>query len=806
MQILKFERIKNVGQIKDYTASGDVAFKKFNTIYGENAVGKTTLATIFRALKTGDVTAVGLKKTLGVPEPVEQEVQVKVNDGERERVFLYKTPNNWQAHKIPEIEIFDAYFVEKNILSGWQCSTEHQKNLPTLILGEEGIKQAIDLERYKKELNETIPGAENRIKDEIIKQNSDFFKAPFGRTRADEFLKKFYNMPKPDDGYDYDKHIEETKNRIKILEALSNNPERQPFKKLTVPEFDKDYFVNQILHKTLETLSKDAETKVKEHAHNFGMPNASWLVQGRQFLGDKEVCPFCGQSTSNIDLVSSYKAYFSEEYRNFANSLKAYNGLDVFEENRVTELVNSILMNAEIRRAFNGGITDNWPKIRIDELKASYEELLGILKSAYDKKKSAVLERVDLPEVFDASFLRFSALVEQFKAYNIAIEDTNAKLSGLNPDDLEGERNRLLAINLQKSRYCVLNELAETEVRPLIDKRQTVATAYKTLLESFRTNATEFKDKYEASINEFLEKFGVNFRVQITPANLRTSKPSYDFGIIIDNCNDHVVAARPRTSFDEELCMGNALSEGDKTTLAFAFFLAQLNQSESDLSDKIIVIDDPISSLDKHRRLRTISIIVGLLPKVSQLFVVSHDEFFLKECFSHKSTGNNSEKKSLQLFKDVDSARLINCDLIELTKSAYVRNYDLLVDYTRNPAKYDINTIPNKIRAYLEGLLRMMYPHEFIADETLGVYLGQIARTPDHKLNRVLSELNYLNDFGNIGSHDSGQPPITNTETMVAVKGALGMMDKLILNNTSQRKEQAYAVTSVDVPLKGWKR
>ena len=100
----------------------------------------------------------------------------------------------------------------------------------------------------------------------------------------------------------------------------------------------------------------------------------------------------------------------------------------------------------------------------------------------------------------------------------------------------------------------------------------------------------------------------------------------------------------------------------------------------------------------------------------------------------------------------------------------------------------------------------MMYPHEFIADETLGVYLGQIARTPDHKLNRVLSELNYLNDFGNIGSHDSGQPPITNTETMVAVKGALGMMDKLILNNTSQRKEQAYAVTSVDVPLKGWKR
>ncbi len=800
MQILKFEKIKNVGQIKDYTASGDVAFKKFNTIYGENAVGKTTLATIFRALKTGDATAVGLKKTLGVQEPVEQEVQVKVNDGEREHSFPYKTPNNWQSHKIPEIEIFDAYFVEKNILSGWQCSTEHQKNLPTLILGEDGIKQAVDLEACKKELNETIPGAENRVKVEILKRNPDFFRAPFSGDKADDFLKKFYNMPKQDDGYDYDKHIEETKNRIKILEALSNNPERQPFRKLTVPEFDKDYFVNEILHKTLETLSKDAETKVKEHAHNFGMPNASWLVLGRQFLGDKDVCPFCGQSTSNIDLVSSYKSYFSEEYRNFANSLKTYNGLDVFEENRVIELVSTILVNAETRSAFNGGITDNWPEISIDELKASYAELFGILKGAYDKKKAAVLDLVDLPDAFDASFLRFSALVEQFKAYNIAIEDTNAKLSGLNPDDLERERNQLLDINLQKSRYCVLNKLAETEVRPLIDKRQTVAATYKTLLDSFRTNATEFKDKYEALINELLENFGVNFRIRIT-TNLRTSKPSYDFGIIIDNCDEHVVAARPRSSVDEELCIGNALSEGDKSTLVFAFFLAKLKRDDG-LSNKIVVVDDPISSLGSSRKRRTIVEILKLSTQVSQLFVLSHDALFLDKLLRKVVS---AEKKSLKLTKIEGVSSVIEeCNLSDIVKDRHLKAYDLIKAYYQKGSRTDADKrqVVANIRIYLEGLLQSLYPAEFKHEKYLGDYCAIINSNPNHKLRDIKDVLEHLKDLSSPEHHSSSEEAPTDTETAQAVRETLGLVDFLLEPPKVKNGSPIMAKTVLDTPLK----
>ena len=801
MQILKIEKIKNVGQIKEYTARGDVAFKKFNAIYGENAVGKSTLAMIFRALKTGDATAVGLKKTLGVAESAEQEVQVKVKDGEQERVFLYKKPNTWQTHKIPEIEIFDAYFVEKNILSGWQCSTEHQKNLPTLILGEEGIKQAIELEKYKKELNETIPVEENRIKGEIIRKNSDFLKVPFSGARADEFLKKFYNMPKPVDGYDYDKHIEETTSRIKILEALVNNPERQPFKKLAIPEFDKDYFVNKILHKTLEALSKDAETKVKEHARAFGMPNALWLVQGHQFLGEKDKCPFCGQSILNIDLVSCYKSYFSEEYRNFANSLRSYNGLDVFEENGVTELVNSILMNAEIRRAFNGGITDKWPEISIDELKVVYADLNRILKNAYDKKKTAVLDLVDLPDDFDAVFSRFTAFVNQFNVYNKAIDDTNAKLSGLNPDDLESERKRLLVLNLQKTRHCILNELAETEVKTLIDRRHSTDMNYRTLQESFRTNAIKFKDDYEFLINGFLEKFGVNFRIHITPPNLRTSKPSYDFGIIIDNCNEHIVAARPKTSIDEELCIGNALSEGDKSTLVLAFFLAKLKRADS-LSNKIVVVDDPISSLGISRKRRTIVEIQDLSKQVSQLFVLSHDALFLDTLFRKIP---NAEKKSLKLAKIEGVSSVIEeCNLSEIVKDRHLKAYDSIKQYSQKASHTDADKrqVVADIRIYLEGLLQSLYPAEFKHEKYLGDYCSIINSNPNHKLRDIKDKLEYLKDLSSPEHHSSSEGAPTDAETAHAVSETLGLVDFLLEPPKVNNSDPITAKTVLDTPLK----
>lgn len=50
----KINKIIGVGRFKNFIAKGDIAFKKLNLIYAENAMGKSTLTNIFRSLSKND--------------------------------------------------------------------------------------------------------------------------------------------------------------------------------------------------------------------------------------------------------------------------------------------------------------------------------------------------------------------------------------------------------------------------------------------------------------------------------------------------------------------------------------------------------------------------------------------------------------------------------------------------------------------------------------------------------------------------------------------------------------------------------
>jgi wobble nucleotide-excising tRNase len=62
--------------------------------------------------------------------------------------------------------------------------------------------------------------------------------------------------------------------------------------------------------------------------------------------------------------------------------------------------------------------------------------------------------------------------------------------------------------------------------------------------------------------------------------------------------------------------------------LALAFFFASLDQ-DPQLSQKIVVIDDPMTSLDEHRSLTTVQETGRLLNRVEQVVVLSHSKPFL---------------------------------------------------------------------------------------------------------------------------------------------------------------------------------
>lgn len=70
------------------------------------------------------------------------------------------------------------------------------------------------------------------------------------------------------------------------------------------------------------------------------------------------------------------------------------------------------------------------------------------------------------------------------------------------------------------------------------------------------------------------------------------------------------------------------MSDGERTAVAFAYFLGKLKEGAIPIEQMIIVIDDPISSLDSNHIYCVWAIIESRLTKAAQLFILTHNSQF----------------------------------------------------------------------------------------------------------------------------------------------------------------------------------
>ena len=108
---------------------------------------------------------------------------------------------------------------------------------------------------------------------------------------------------------------------------------------------------------------------------------------------------------------------------------------------------------------------------------------------------------------------------------------------------------------------------------------------------------------YENAVNLYLPRFNAGFRLDhMEYANTRGG-PTCTYNVLISDTPIAVAGADPQPG---EACFRNTLSAGDRNTLALALFFASLDQEEN-AADNVVVIDDPISSLDEHRAMTTVN-------------------------------------------------------------------------------------------------------------------------------------------------------------------------------------------------------
>ncbi|WP_457155942.1 AAA family ATPase, partial [Mesorhizobium sp. P5_C1] len=166
--------------------------------------------------------------------------------------------------------------------------------------------------------------------------------------------------------------------------------------------------------------------------------------------------------------------------------------------------------------------------------------------------------------------------------------------------------------------------------------------AAKKVTEANRAKAREDLDRYrqtifptyETSINDYLRRFNAGFRIaQFSSVNNRAGS-SASYSVVINQ--QHVdISAGHGPSFR------NTLSAGDRNTLALAFFFASLEQ-DANLAKTVVIIDDPMTSLDENRSLTTKQELRRLYSRVAQVVVLSHSKPFLCSLWEGADTNTRS--------------------------------------------------------------------------------------------------------------------------------------------------------------------
>jgi wobble nucleotide-excising tRNase len=275
--------------------------------------------------------------------------------------------------------------------------------------------------------------------------------------------------------------------------------------------------------------------------------------------------------------------------------------------------------------------------------------------------------------------------------------------------------------------------------------------------EELESMAATVLERYEASINRLLMAFGANFTIVNARPSYAGGKASSTYQLELNSTPLDIGDSRtPRG----KPCFRTALSTGDKSTLALAFFLARLEQE--DLSTRCVVIDDPLSSLDSFRIACTRQEIAAIAQRAAQTIVLSHDAFFLKGVL------DNSERSTtwcMQVVRETGTHVLRPWDIAEYFLREAHQEYFLLKSYLADgpPENGDLTSIARAIRPYLEGHLRQRFPDEFGQNQWLWDFVAKVEAAPAGSPLRALAtrmdELRALNDYCK-GVHHGSTIPI----------------------------------------------
>ncbi|OQB75688.1 MAG: hypothetical protein BWX92_02494 [Deltaproteobacteria bacterium ADurb.Bin135] len=413
--------------------------------------------------------------------------------------------------------------------------------------------------------------------------------------------------------------------------------------------------------------------------------NSDWVREGRGFYDVNDgVCPFCQQATAEA-FAQSLNEYFDEAFE--ADS----KAIDDLVTNYRTD-------SSRLQQQLSSIIIDPSKFIDIEKLRMEKDLLdstvtVNIQKlTAKKKEPSQVAELQSLGNVL-------STIKGLIDASNSLVVKHNTMVA-----NLSRERRDLTA---QVWKY-----LLEVELKVDLDSYKTKRDALNKAVDGVTEQialATKEKNKTAAGIRE-LEKLTTSIQPTIDGINALLSSFGFQSFLIAKADNGKCYKLVRADGADAKA----TLSEGEKNFVTFLYFYHLLKGSDSDsgmTTDRVVVIDDPVSSLDSDILFIVSSLIKGLFEEVrdgkghiKQVFVLTHNVYFHKEVtFNPKRRGKTMTEETFWVVRKsglVSKIEKHDCNPIRTS-------YDLLWGEVRKPDHSNL-TIQNTLRRILENYFKIL--------------------------------------------------------------------------------------------------
>ena len=590
--ISSIDKLENLGIYNTIPPKTASDFKRYNLIYGWNGSGKSTLSRLFSFIGGRNIP----------PEYDKLKISITVDGSQYSEKQIPLTSEN--------IAVFNEDFIKDNI--DWNGTLKS-----ILLLDEKNIEEVKRHTALKEELygSDKSAGLIKQLEDKQIalkKTNNELQKILTGIGKN---VKNSFQLLDTNDTYylNYDKRkvlsLLEDKtaplsesdllNSIELDKAIK---EARPVKKEKIVAniaFVDISLLKTFIEKTHEIVSRKVASKVISELRD-NQELAVWVESGIKLhkSANRNVCAFCGGiigverykdleahfsnalNKLNADIescIGSWKAYKREEQPAYSNHTLYYD-----------ELIEDIKENNE-EYTKNMGLFYN-------EIEA-YIQLL-------EEKRNKPFDNIDF-NITSEQIVECANIINNIlKRYELTIAAHNKKT--------ETFEEATKAVKKRVERHYVQEQVKNLDY---IDKLNTYNMSKK--------EVEQDKEELDKKIKEYNELEGKlsNETLGAEEFNQKLEKfLGYDeIKLKFDSTEKGYKIYR---NMKEE---ATNLSEGEKTAIAFIYFITKLKENGRRIEDSILVIDDPISSFDSNKLFSSYAYMKSECENAKQLFVLTHN-------------------------------------------------------------------------------------------------------------------------------------------------------------------------------------